>query len=120
MAIAATAAVTSTEALSPAGFLDETSPQVIEKINGNMVTYRNGAGESRKSYLPTWMFSKFNLQVGSSVNLFDDNMAQVSSADPLIKSTPPKLNKVDASAPRSNCILVPLLDLAICRNQPIE
>ena len=123
LAISATAAIISVEAKSPNWFLDKTSPQVIEKIDGNIVTFANAAGESSKSYIPTWMFPKFNLQVGTSVNLFDSNMDQANPADLNIKKVPPKVSKADTSAPnkaRSACILVPVLELAICPNQNLE
>ena len=124
---AATAFTTTVEAQTPeqtpVGFLDNTSPQVIEKINGNIVTFRNDAGESDNSYVPTWMLSKFNLQVGTSVNLFNGNMAQTTYADRNIKEVSPILKKVGTSAvnkPRSECILAPLLSLAICPGRVVD
>ena len=118
---AATAFTTTVEAQTPeqtpVGFLDNTSLQVIEKINGNIVTFKNDAGESNNSYVPTWMFSKFNLQVVTSVNLFNSDMAQTTYPDRNIKEVSPILKKVDTSAvnkPRSECILSPILNFAIC------
>ncbi|MEI6330430.1 MAG: hypothetical protein WCP16_14430 [Pseudanabaena sp. ELA645] len=106
----ATAAVTSVEAQSADVFLDSTSPQVIERIDGNIVSFRNVAGESNNYYVPNWMFSKYNLQVGTSANLYNQNIVQGVYRDRYIDSATSSLSNVDAFAlndSRSECILAP-------------
>jgi hypothetical protein len=110
IAIAATAAVTSVEAQSADVFLDSTSPQVIQKIDGNIVTFKNVAGESNNYYVPNWMFSKYNLQVGTSANLYNRNVVQGVYRDRYIEGATSSLSNVDAFAlndSRSECILAP-------------
>lgn len=110
IAIAATAAVTSAEAQSADVFLDSTSPQVIERIDGNIVSFRNVAGESNNYYVPNWMFSKYNLQVGTSANLYNQNIVQGVYHDRYIDGATSSLSNVDAFAlndSRSECILAP-------------
>ncbi|GBO53300.1 hypothetical protein APA_1207 [Pseudanabaena sp. lw0831] len=57
-------------------YLDETTPQVVEKIAGNIVTFKNATGESHNYYVPNWMFDKYNLKVGTSANLYNRNVTQ--------------------------------------------
>jgi hypothetical protein len=113
IAIAATSAVTSVVA-QPASvqsndvFLDSTSPQVIEKMVGNIVTFKNAAGESNEYFVPNWMFSKYNLQVGTVANLYNRNIVQGVYRDRYIEGITPSLMNADAFAlndSRSDCIL---------------
>jgi len=110
MAIAATTAVTSIEAQSVDEYLDSTSPQVIQKIDGNIVTFTNELGESHNYYVPNWMFSKYNLQVGTSVNLYNRNIVQGIYHDRYIDGATPSLLNADAFAlgdTRSDCLISP-------------
>jgi hypothetical protein len=76
IAIASTTSVTSVKAQAMSEYLDETMPQVIEKIAGNIVTFKNATGESHNYYVPNWMFDKYNLKVGTSANLYNRNVTQ--------------------------------------------
>ena len=76
IAIASTTSVTSVKSQTMGEYLDETTPQVIEKIAGNIVTFKNAAGESNNYYVPNWMFDKYNLKVGTSANLYNRNITQ--------------------------------------------
>jgi hypothetical protein len=113
IAIAATTAVTSVAAQSVSAqsndvFFDSTSPQVIEKIDGNIVTFKNATGESNNYYVPNWMFSKYNLQVGTVANLYNRNVVQGVYRDRYIEGATPSLMNVDSFAlndSRSDCIL---------------
>jgi hypothetical protein len=110
IAIATTTSVTSVEAQSVDQYLDSTSPQVIEKINGNIVTFKNTLGESHNYYVPNWMFSKYNLQVGTSANLYNRNVIQGVYRDSYIDGASSSLLNDNAFAlhdTRSDCILSP-------------
>jgi hypothetical protein len=110
IAIAATSAVTSVAAQSKDVFLDSTSPQVIEKMDGNIVTFKNTLGESNDYYVPNWMFSKYNLQVGTAANLYNRNIVQGVYRDHYIDSVSSSLLSADAFAlhdTRSNCMISP-------------
>lgn len=110
IAIAATTAVTSIEAQSTDEYLDSTSPQVIQKIDGNIVTFKNSLGESHNYYVPNWMFSKYNLQVGTSANLYNRNIVQGIYRDRYIEGASPSLLNTDAFAlhdTKSDCIISP-------------
>ncbi|WP_201321841.1 hypothetical protein [Pseudanabaena sp. lw0831] len=76
IAIASTTSVTSVKAQTMGEYLDETTPQVVEKIAGNIVTFKNATGESHNYYVPNWMFDKYNLKVGTSANLYNRNVTQ--------------------------------------------
>ncbi len=76
IAIASTTSVTSIKAQTTSEYLDETTPQVIEKIAGNIVTFKNATGESHNYFVPNWMFEKYNLKVGTSANLYNRNVTQ--------------------------------------------
>jgi hypothetical protein len=76
IAIASTTSVTSIKAQTTGEYLDETTPQVIEKIAGNIVTFKNATGESHNYFVPNWMFDKYNLKVGTSANLYNRNVTQ--------------------------------------------
>jgi len=78
---AVNAQTTNTSAISAksattAEYLDNMTPQVIEKISGNIVTFKNTAGESNNYYVPNWMFEKYNLKVGTFANLYNRNVIQ--------------------------------------------
>ncbi len=113
IAIVSTSAVTSVAAQSVSApsndvFFDSTSPQVIEKIDGNIVTFKNAAGESNNYYVPNWMFSKYNLQVGTVANLYNRNVVQGVYRDRYIEGATPSLMNVDSFAlndSRSECII---------------
>ncbi len=108
MAIAATTAVTSVAAQSKDVFFDSTSPQVIEKMDGNIVTFKNVLGESTNYYVPDWMFSKYNLQVGTAANLYNRNIVQGVYRDRYIDEASSSLLNFDAFAlndTRSDCII---------------
>ncbi len=70
------AATTSVDAQPAAEYIDSTSPQVIEKMSGNIITFKNVAGESRNYYVPDWMIDKYALKVGTSANLYNRNIIQ--------------------------------------------
>lgn len=108
IAIATTTAVTSIQAQSADEYLDSTSPQVIEKIDGNIVTFKNVLGESHNYFVPSWMFTKYNLQVGTSANLYNRNIVQGVYRDRYIEGASSSLMNVDSFALndyRSDCIL---------------
>ncbi len=76
IAIASTTSITSVKAQPMGEYIDETTPQVIEKIAGNIVTFKNAMGESHNYYVPNWMFDKYNLKVGTSASLYNRNVTQ--------------------------------------------
>jgi hypothetical protein len=76
IAIASTGSVLSANAQTTGEYLDSSSPQTIEKISGNIVTFKDVKGESRNYYVDDWMFSKYNLKVGSAMNLYNRNVIQ--------------------------------------------
>lgn len=57
-------------------YIDSTYPQTIEKISDNVVAFRDINGVSRNYYVPDWMFEKYNLRVGSAMNLYNRNVIQ--------------------------------------------
>ncbi len=57
-------------------FLDSTSPQVIQKISGNIVTFKDSQGTVRDYYVPTWMLTKYSLKEGTSATLYNRNVIQ--------------------------------------------
>ncbi len=57
-------------------YIDSTSPQVIERIVDNIVTFRDVNRKSNNYYVPDWMFSKYDLKVGSSMHLYNRNVIQ--------------------------------------------
>jgi hypothetical protein len=66
-------------AIAPAQevFLDSTVPQVIQKIYpSGIVTFKNPQGESNDYYVPEWMFSKYDLKVGTKAFLFNRSVIQ--------------------------------------------
>lgn len=108
IAIAATTAVASIEAQSADEYLDSTSPQVIQKIDGNIVTFKNSLGEAHNYYVPNWMFSKYNLQVGTSANLYNRNIVQGIYHDRYIDGASSSLLNTDAFSlndSRSDCLI---------------
>jgi hypothetical protein len=100
----ATAAVTSVEAKSDDIFWDSRSPQVIEKITGNIVTFKNVAGESNNYYIPNWVFSEYNLQVGNSANVYSRKMDRVDYGNGYIAESTPKFVNTSSLDSRSKCI----------------
>ena len=76
IAIAMTTSVTPAKAEAVGEYLDNATPQVIEKMSGNIITFRNSMGESHNYYVPTWMIEKYNLQIGTSANLYNRNVIQ--------------------------------------------
>ena len=76
IAIAMTTSVTPAKAQAVGEYLDSTTPQVIEKMSGNIITFRNSMGESHNYYVPTWMIEKYNLQIGTSAYLYNRNVIQ--------------------------------------------
>ncbi|AFY74081.1 hypothetical protein Syn7502_02059 [Synechococcus sp. PCC 7502] len=77
IAIASTALIGVTSAQAETGeFIDSSSPQVIQNISGNIITFKGREVEAHNYYVPYWMFSKYNLQVGSSVYLYNRNVIQ--------------------------------------------
>ncbi|MBD2187826.1 hypothetical protein [Pseudanabaena mucicola] len=76
IAIASTTSVMSAKSETMSEYLDNTTPQVIEKISGNIVTFKNVAGESNNYYVPNWMFERYSLKVGTSANLYNRNITQ--------------------------------------------
>jgi hypothetical protein len=76
IAVAMTTSVTTVKAEAVGEYLDTTTPQVIEKMAGNIITFRNSIGESHNYYVPTWMIEKYNLQIGTSANLYNRNVIQ--------------------------------------------
>ncbi len=76
IAIASTTLVKSVKAQVVGEYIDSTSPQMVEKISTNIVTFKDVKGESRNYYVPTWMFEKYDLKVGSMVNLYNRNVIQ--------------------------------------------
>jgi|JFJP01.1.fsa_nt_gi hypothetical protein len=108
IAIATTTAATSIEAQSAAEYLDSTSPQVIQKIDGNIVTFKNVLGESRNYYVPDWMVTKYDLKVGTSANLYNRNIVQGIYHDRYIDGASSSLLNTDAftlNDMRSDCIV---------------
>jgi len=118
IAIVSTSVVTSAAAQSVSAqsvsapsndvFFDSTSPQVIEKMDGNIVTFKNAAGESNNYFVPNWMLSKYNLQVGTVANLYNRNVVQGVYRDRYIEGATPSLMNVDSFAlndSRSECII---------------
>ena len=65
-----------TNAQSMGEYLDSRTPQVIEKISGNTVTFKNATGESNNYYVPNWMLDKYALKIGTSANLYNRNITQ--------------------------------------------
>jgi hypothetical protein len=57
-------------------YIDSNYPQTIEKISDNVVAFRDVNGVSRNYYVPDWMFEKYNLKVGSVMNLYNRNVIQ--------------------------------------------
>jgi hypothetical protein len=58
-------------------FMDSTVPQVIQKISpGGIVTFKNPQGELNNYYVPEWMFSKYDLKVGTKAFLYNRNVIQ--------------------------------------------
>lgn len=86
IAIASIGSVKSSEAQPAGEYLDSSSPQTIEIISGNIVTFKDGSGVSRKYYVPDWMFSQYALKVGSSMNLYNRNVIQGVFRDSYIES----------------------------------
>jgi hypothetical protein len=74
--IASTASVLSVNAQTTGEYIDSSSAQTIEKISGNIVTFKDVKGESRNYYVDDWMFTNYNLKVGSSMNLYNRNVIQ--------------------------------------------
>lgn len=106
--IAATTAGTTVQAQSADEYIDSTSPQVIQKIDGNIVSFKNAVGESHDYYVPDWMFSKYNLQVGTSANLYNRNIVQGIYRDRYIEDVNSSLLNIGAFAlhdTRSACLI---------------
>ena len=77
IAIASTTSVTAAKAQPMMGeYLDSTTTQVIEKISGNIITFKNSAGESNNYFVPNWMIDKYALKVGTSASLYNRNIVQ--------------------------------------------
>jgi len=74
--IATTTSVTSAKAQTMGEYLDTATPQVIEKMVGNIVTFKNMAGESHNYFVPNWMIDKYSLKVGTSASLYNRNITQ--------------------------------------------
>ena len=73
---AGTSATNTSQSMTTAEYLDNMTPQVIEKISGNIVTFKNASGASNNYYVPSWMFARYNLKVGTSTNLYNRNVIQ--------------------------------------------
>ena len=102
------AATTSVDAQPATEYIDSTSPQVIEKISGNIVTFRNVAGESLNYYVPDWMIDKYTLKVGTSANLYNRNIVQGIYRNRYIETVNPGLLNVNAFAlhdAQSDCLM---------------
>lgn len=76
IAIALTTSVKSATAQVAGEYIDSSSPQTVEKISTNIVTFKDIKGESRNYYVPTWMLQKYDLKVGSTMNLYNRNVIQ--------------------------------------------
>ncbi|PZO36975.1 MAG: hypothetical protein DCF19_20030 [Pseudanabaena frigida] len=76
IALATTTSVTSIKAETTTEYLDNTTPQVIEKISGNIITFKNAMGESHNYFVPSWMIEQYSLKVGTSANLYNRNIVQ--------------------------------------------
>jgi hypothetical protein len=76
IAIAATTLATAAKAQTMGEYLDSTTSQVIEKISGNIVTFKDSAGESHNYFVPSWMIEKYALKVGTSASLYNRNIIQ--------------------------------------------
>jgi hypothetical protein len=72
----AIASTMSANAQTAGEYIDSSAPQAIEKISGNVVTFRDAAGGVRNYYVPDWMFEKYSLKVGSAMNLYNRNVIQ--------------------------------------------
>jgi hypothetical protein len=108
VAIATTVSAISVNAQTADEYIDSTSPQVIEKIAGNIVTFKNITGESHNYYVPNWMFDKYNLQVGSSASLYNRNIVQGIYRDKYLDVASPSLLNVNTFAlhdTRSDCLI---------------
>lgn len=77
-------------------YIDSSTPQVIENIDGNIVTFKDSSGKSNVYYVPSWMFQKYDLKVGTEATLFNKNVIQgiyksstyIEVADPGIPTQP--------------------------------
>ncbi len=76
IAIASTTSVTSVKAQTASEYLDSTSSQVVDKISGNIITFKNTTGESHNYYVPNWMIDKYSLKVGTAATLYNRNISQ--------------------------------------------
>ncbi len=108
VAIATTAFAISANAQTADEYIDNTSPQTIEKIAGNIVTFKNITGTSNNYYVPNWMFEKYNLQVGSSASLYNRNIVQGIYRDKYLDVASPSLLNVNTFALHdtlSDCVI---------------
>lgn len=71
-------AVMPTLAAPESTFIDSSSMQTVEKIDGNIVTFKDTQGQSNVYYVPDWMLEKYqdNLKVGTPVTLYNKNIIQ--------------------------------------------
>ncbi|WP_055076966.1 hypothetical protein [Pseudanabaena sp. 'Roaring Creek'] len=76
IAIVLMASETAAQTQTMGEYLDSNTPQVIEKISGNIITFKNTTGESHAYYVPSWMIEKYNLNVGTSASLYNRNIIQ--------------------------------------------
>lgn len=90
-------------------YIDSSIPQVIEKIDGNIVTFKDVSGISNNYYVPDWMFSTYNLKTGSSMNLYNRNVIQGFYRDTYIDTVsqglPPNMRAFKIHESRRNCSL---------------
>lgn len=76
-------------------YIDSSEPQVIEGVDGNLVTFKTSSGQSNTYYVPNWMFEKYDLKVGTEATLYNKNVIQgvykngyIEVADPGIPTEP--------------------------------
>ena len=114
IAIASTTAVASVMAQTMGEYIDPTTPQMIEKIAGNIVTFKDATGTSRNYYVPKWMFDQYNLKVGTSANLYNRNVTQGiyndlhidnSYIDIVSQGLPENMGAVALQDTRSQCVI---------------
>ncbi|CAN1211947.1 hypothetical protein TUMEXPCC7403_17205 [Tumidithrix helvetica PCC 7403] len=96
IAIASTTSVMSANAQTAVEYIDSSSPQVVENISGNIVTFKNVSGESHNYYVPTWMIEKYDLKVSSSTYLYNRNIVQGIYHSRYIDEVSPGLLEMDA------------------------
>jgi hypothetical protein len=106
----AIAAINPTVNAQTAGeYIDSSSPQAIEKISGNIITFKDVKGDSRNYYVPTWMIDQYSLKVGTSMNLYNRNVIQGiyrgSYIDVVSQGLPANMESFAIHDTRKNCTL---------------